>query len=208
MSDKSNEQISNLMDGELEVNASQFLLKRMAADKSLSQTWENYHLVKSCLQKEGKEPLVIDIASRVSAELLGMQQQPTILMDKPVINKWLKPVMGIAIAASVAFMSVLMIQNQQIDGLNELPDLNIAGNVEVNQPIIKPVITANYANSGRSIVSPPAMLTRFPSVSAASNSLNYGQGLSNSSNMPYMIILNQSVKNKTLSPMQNKDLSD
>ena len=49
MSDKSNQQISNLMDGELEANASQFLLKRMAADKTLSQTWDNYHLIKSCL---------------------------------------------------------------------------------------------------------------------------------------------------------------
>lgn len=51
MSDKSKQQISNLMDGELEINASKFLLKRMAADDSLSETWNNYHLIKSCLQK-------------------------------------------------------------------------------------------------------------------------------------------------------------
>ena len=69
MSDKAKQQISNLMDGELEINASKFLLKRMAADDSLSQTWDSYHLIKSCLQKEQNQPLVVDIAFRVTEQL-------------------------------------------------------------------------------------------------------------------------------------------
>lgn len=202
MSDKSNEQISNLMDGELEVNASQFLLKRMAADKSLSKTWENYHLIKSCLQKEEQELLVIDIASRVSAEL-GLQK-PDVIIDEPVINKWLKPVMGLAIAASVAFMSVLMVRNQQVEGVQ--PALNMAGKTDISQPIMKPSISANYANGGRAIVSPPVMLSRFPSVTAANN--NYSQDMTASTQMPYMIIINQPAQSKPLSPIKNKGVSD
>lgn len=202
MSDKSNEQISNLMDGELEVNASQFLLKRMAADKSLSKTWENYHLIKSCLQKEEQEPLVIDIVSRVSAEL-GLRK-PDAIIEKPVINKWLKPVIGFSIAASVAFMSVLMVRNQQVEGVE--PNMNIAGKASINQPLIKPSISANYANGGRSFVSPPTMLSRFPSVTAAKNT--YNQDMSASTHVPYMVIIDQSVQEKRLSPMKNMDVGD
>ncbi len=212
MSDKSNQQISNLMDGELELNASQFLLKRMASDKSLSQTWQNYHLIKSCLQKESQEPLLIDVASRVSVKL-GLQVDE-IIVQKPSVNRWLKPIMGLSIAASVAFMSVMMIQNQMIQN-QQIEGVELASAVnpmivksEIN-PLIKPSIVANMANGNTSIVSPPALLSRFPSA-PANNSYGYNnmQGFSNNANMPYILIINQSSNNKHLSPMRINGLSD
>lgn len=208
MSDKSNQQISNLMDGELELNASQFLLKRMASDKSLSKTWESYHLIKSCLQKESQEPLLIDVASQVCAKL-GLQHDETVV-KQPVVNRWLKPLMGLSIAASVAFMSVMMIQNQQIDDLQPKIEGSLMVESGVNpsfNPSIQPNITASMANGNTSLVSPPALLSRFPSASA-NNSYGYTQGFSNNVNMPYILIINQSSHKKHLSPMKIKDLSD
>jgi negative regulator of sigma E activity len=202
MSDKSNQQISDLMDGELEINASKFLLKRMASDDALKHTWDNYHLIKSCLQKEKQEPLVIDIAMRVSEEL-GMPKNK-INVAKPVVNRWLKPIMGIGIAASVALMSVFMLQNQQIEGISPAVQTNIA-QTSAFKPI-KTNISANVATSGKTIVPPPS-LSRFPSLSAQKTNY-YSQGNSKNINMPYMILISQPENQQNLSPMRIKNISD
>ncbi len=200
MSDKSNQQISNLMDGELEFNASKFLLKRMAADESLSKTWENYHLIKSCLQKKPHEPLVVDIASKVSQKLQG--QNITVGKIEPKLNRWLKPVLGVGIAASVAFLSVFMLQNQQVN----TPTATILANNAVPNPIIKPMIQPSLASAGKTFVPPPS-LSRYPSLSTKNN-YSSNQVLSQSMGMPYLIIINQKAKQHNLSPMKIKDLSD
>ena len=202
MSDRSNQQISDLMDGELDINASQFLLKRMASDDALKHTWENYHLIKSCLQKESNEPLVFDVASRVCEEL-GMPKNRTTTV-KPQVNRWLKPIMGIGIAASVALMSVFVMQNQQIDGLNTSVQTNIA-QVSTFKPI-KTNISANVATSVKAFVPPPS-LSRFPSISTQNN-INYNQGYSKNMDTPYLILINQSQDTQQLSPMRIKDISD
>ncbi|MBL4660273.1 MAG: hypothetical protein JKY19_07950 [Alcanivoracaceae bacterium] len=207
MSDKSNEQISNLMDGELEINASKFLLKRMATDESLSNTWDSYHLIKSCLQKESREPLIIDVAGLVCQQLSHKKCSSIkheIISTPPHIHRWLKPVIGVGIAASVAIMSVFMLQNQQVDGLQSESYINVAQN-NVVKPI-KTTISANVATSGKIIVPPPS-LSRFPSVSAG-NSYNYNQDFSHTVNMPYLLIINQKSDNRQLSPMRIKDVSD
>jgi negative regulator of sigma E activity len=210
MSDKSNEQISNLMDGELDNNASKFLLKRMASDDALSKTWDSYHLIKSCLQKEKNQPLIIDIAGRVSEQLGLLKDKQEIAAQEPQMKRWLKPVFGVGIAASVALLSVIMLQNRQIgtpiNGLATSGSASIA-QTTVNLPI-RTNISANVATSDKTIVPPPS-LSRFPSVSSK-NTYNYNQGYSHNINMPYLIIINQPVNNanKQLSPMRIKDVAD
>ena len=209
MSDKSNEQISNLMDGELEINASKFLLKRMAADKSLSEKWESYHLIKSCLQRQAGEPLVIDVAAKVCQELSQQYDDNSQTFEsdgkQSNLHKWLKPVLGMGIAASVAFMSVFLIQNKNDTGMisNEQPTIAL-------QTGLKPLpvnISANIVSGSQAIVSPPASLSRFPSVSAK-NTFNYNQGFSQTNTMPYLIILNQNEAKKQLTPLRINNISD
>ena len=207
MSDKSNEQISNLMDGELEINASKFLLKRMAADKSLSKTWDSYHLIKSCLQKKSQMPLIVDVASKVIEQLSHEHlhfQNHKVIPQESRINRWLKPVIGVGIAASVAMMSVFMLQNQQLDGM----ELNSAINIVHNNGIkpLKTIISANVATSGKTIVPPPS-LSRFPSISAK-KLYDYNQGISHNMNTPYLIIVDQTTGKQQLSPMRIKDVAD
>lgn len=203
MSDKSNQQISNLMDGELETNASKFLLKRMASDDSLKKTWENYHLIKSCLQKDKQDPLVFDVASRVCEEL-GMPKHET-MKSKPHVNKWLKPIMGTGIAASVALMSVFILQNQQIDVLDPIVQNNVVQNTAIKP--MKTSISANVATSG-SVIVPPPSLSRFPSVSSKNISNYSNQGFPQNSQMPYLIIINKTTDQLQLSPMRIKNISD
>lgn len=213
MSDKSNEQISNLMDGELEVNASKFLLKRMASDDSLSQKWDKYHLIKSCLQKEKQEPLMVDVASRVTAQLIkdsNSVNSPLNIEVKPKasrLHKWLKPVMGLGIAASVAFMSVLMIQNQGVEnGAEPILNNTFVGTTPANSFLENNIsASATVVASGKTILPPPS-LSRFPSLSAKNTNINYMQNV----NTPYLIIINQSTQNtnKHLSPIRIEDISD
>ncbi len=205
MSDKSNEQISNLMDGELDANASQFLLKRMAGDIHLSEKWESYHTIKSCLQKNDQEPLVIDVSSRVCDFLLNQQQpnrQEPLINQNKVVSSWLKPLIGMGIAASVAFMSVVMLQNQKSPSLNTtLASTTIVNEKSVPQAVFQPQISANMAASSQSIV--PLYLSRFPSVSAKNKNVqNY------SDNAPYFYNIPVSSKVKNVTPLRAKDISD
>ena len=217
MSDKSNEQISNLMDGELEVNASKFLLKRMASDEALSKTWDNYHMLKSCLQKEASVPM-IDVAKSVSQQLMHESNGSNIITNeikKPKIHKWLKPVMGLGVAASVAFMSVTMLQKQQIKGgdINGIDTPIIASNnapIDVSNPILQTNINATTAASNTTLIPPPS-LSRFPSVSSQSNGFNQGQFYAGQGQAPYIIIINKSAEtnqNNQLSPIRIQDVSD
>ena len=211
MSDKSNEQISNLMDGELEVNASKFLLKRMASDESLSKTWDNYHLIKSCLQKESVEPM-IDIAARVTQELESENTrlpQHSSTIKKPHINRWLKPIMGLGIAASVAFMSVTMLRNQQVDVTNTPVIENTIARNEITNPILQTNINATIAGGETALVPPPS-LSRFPSLSAQQQN-NINQIPTYNNQAPYIIFINKSAtakNNKQLSPIRAQDISD
>lgn len=108
MSDRSHEKISVLMDGEMDPNAIRFLVKRMVSDQALSQTWNRYHLIRGCLQKQANEPLVINVAEQV-LERLGVRDYA-----EPVqaagLQRWLKPIAGVGIAASVALTAVLLVQ--------------------------------------------------------------------------------------------------
>jgi len=212
MSDKSNEQISNLMDGELEINASKFLLKRMASDDSLSKTWDNYHMIKSCLQKEVSEP-VIDVAKSVTQQLMHETDDSLIQtqhIEKTRIHKWLKPIMGLGIAASVAFMSVVMLQNQQVKGIDNPGGENTVAQLEVTNPILKTSINATTAASDRTLIPPPS-LSRFPSVNSQQNGFNQGQYYAGQGQTPYIIILNKTATNdqeRQLSPIRIQDVSD
>ncbi len=112
MSDRSHEKISVLMDGEMEPNAIRFLIKRMVSDQQLAETWNHYHLIRGCLQKSPQEPLMVDVAEQVLARLgvreYHQQEAPS------QQRRWIKPVAGAGIAASVALTALLMWQQPQV----------------------------------------------------------------------------------------------
>ena len=142
MSDKSNQNISELMDGEFDAHSSRFLLKRMLSDETLSETWDRYHLLRNYLQKEHDAPLQNNMGQQV-CQMLGQEQ----ITEQESVEEpgrfWLKPLVGSAIAASVAFMAVFTFQalNQPDDPLN---------NLSSQQLVVENVRTANQ------LIEPPA----------------------------------------------------
>jgi len=94
------EHLSSLMDGELSQETGLFVARRMSADSELGQTWERYHLIRECLRRPGGKWSALSLSVDVEAV------QP-VAIEPP--RRWLKPLSGLAIAASVAAMAVLVV---------------------------------------------------------------------------------------------------
>jgi len=124
MSKETLEHLSSLMDGELTRDTGLFLTRRLSADAELGRTWERYHLIRDCLRQPGAGMPVVTLSARMKSALEAEAAEP---VATPV-RAWLKPVAGLAIAASVALMAVVAV------GPN--PELNpvAPAQLEASQP--------------------------------------------------------------------------
>ena len=69
MSTETKEQLSALMDGELERDRMRFLLKRLAGDSSLAPRWTRYHVARLSLRRQHFAPFAGGFADAVMARL-------------------------------------------------------------------------------------------------------------------------------------------
>ena len=102
MNQQIQEQLSALMDGELQRDETLFLLRRADHDHSLLQRWSGYHLVRLALRRQEILPLRRDFCASV---MLGIEAGPA-----PVVARarpWLRWTSGGAIAASVAVAALV-----------------------------------------------------------------------------------------------------
>jgi sigma-E factor negative regulatory protein RseA len=101
------------MDGEIRDTDNQ-ALDGWSRDEGLRAAWGRYHLISECMR--GTLPRHMDpaLASRIA---VALRQEPAILApDVAAPRPWLKPLAGMAIAASVATLAVVGIQmNRQQD---------------------------------------------------------------------------------------------
>lgn len=105
MSKETREHISCLMDGEVSREASRFLVRRLGSDIELSATWARYHLVRDCLRNQDGGIAQEDLGSRVSRAL----ENEEVATPRLAVSRWLRPVAGAAIAASVALVAVMAV---------------------------------------------------------------------------------------------------
>jgi sigma-E factor negative regulatory protein RseA len=119
MSKETLEHLSSLMDGELSRETGLFLTRRLSTDQELSQAWRRYHLIRDCLRQPGGRVPLVDIA-RCMRNALGQETLAT-----PVAagrNRWVRPVSGLAIAATVAVMAVIAIGPGQREATDPVPE--------------------------------------------------------------------------------------
>ena len=141
MSEQQKETLSALFDGE----TSEFETRRLLSeldDEQRSQ-WRNHQIVRDSINKSlDASVMSINIADAVAAEIAN---DPAPVIEAPAqataandqnINKqqsWLKPAVGFAAAASVAFIAVIGVQ-QQDSGINGANTSFVAnGNVSASQ---------------------------------------------------------------------------
>ena len=132
MSKESLEHLSRLMDGELSRETGLFMTRRLSSDKALCETWERYHLIRDCIRQPGSKQIVTGMCVRINASLETE--------DAPVVspwhkNRWLKPLSGLAIAAGVAMMAIVVTAPQP-DGQPAIPETGVS--TAANQPFVSP----------------------------------------------------------------------
>jgi sigma-E factor negative regulatory protein RseA len=129
MSKETREHLSALVDGEIGRETSRFLVRRLGADNELRATWTRYHLVRDCLRHQDGSIAGEDLCARVSRAL--EDEQPVERSAKQAAS-WLKPVAGLAIAASVALMAVVAV-GPGMPGTSQAPG-ELAGTEQFTSP--------------------------------------------------------------------------
>ncbi len=96
------EQLSALMDGELEGSEKAFLLRRLAHDQELKGCWDRYHRIRETLSEPQGPRRSMDFADRVMAAIEA-DDQPRIAARtvRPQRAGW-RQAIGAAMAAGVA----------------------------------------------------------------------------------------------------------
>ncbi len=105
MKETIDEQISAWMDGELPAEQQALLLARLQREPGLRARWDRYHLIADALHCRLPDRLAPDLADRVMAAL---DDEPPARGGRHL--RWLRPLGGAAIAASVALAAVLVAQ--------------------------------------------------------------------------------------------------
>ena len=157
MSKESLEHLSGLMDGELSREAGSFLTRRLFSDEAMCEKWERYHLIRDCIRQPGSKQLVTGLNIKLS-EALKAEATPTVSAWRT--NGWLKPVSGLAIAASVAVVAIMVAAPQP----GQLPgEADTALATPANQPFVSPNTVASPVSQAASFA---------PAQQANSNRLN------------------------------------
>jgi sigma-E factor negative regulatory protein RseA len=110
MTEKYAEKISMLMDDELQGQEASNLIDGIKHDEWLRQCWERYHLVSDALKNNLPTLVKHDLAARLS-KALDAEQTYRIIPHRPqnsTATTYFKPVMGLALAASVAVVAFLL----------------------------------------------------------------------------------------------------
>jgi sigma-E factor negative regulatory protein RseA len=103
MNQQIHEQLSALMDGELERDETRFLLKRLATEQELPLRWGRYHVVRQSLRRQDLPALAPGFAEAVMARL---DHEPGV--QTHAVTPWLRWGAGGAIAASVAVAALVL----------------------------------------------------------------------------------------------------
>ena len=126
MSDDIRERLSALVDGELTEYEAVGMLDRLNHDVELKQVWERYHLVSDVMRNNLPGVTSVDLVGQVRQSL---DAEPVALLPTRRRRIGLKPLAGLALAASVAVVAVLAFRGQP--GLEQPEGEAIARSAEV-----------------------------------------------------------------------------
>lgn len=115
MSEETFKSLSALVDGELSAEEGNSLIRKLCKDDELKAQWEREHRVRDAMQGQLNPMLDAGFADRVSA---AIADEPVIIapqaapaeQPKPAPRQFNKPFAGLAIAATVAAVSMLVLQ--------------------------------------------------------------------------------------------------
>ncbi len=109
MTDQVKDQISALLDDELDARESGLLLVRLGKDSELTAVWERYNLIGDCIRGSLPDRIIPGFADRV-AEAIGRNEAAEQVVHASRSKRW-RPAAGLAVAASVAMVALIALNS-------------------------------------------------------------------------------------------------
>jgi len=113
MSEQIREQVSAFLDGELPHSETDLLLKRLMRESELRASFGRYALMGESVRGSGTARLSHGFAARVNRVIDGEPRVPNIPLPIPRLQRW-RPFAGAAVAAGVAAIAVLALQQRAV----------------------------------------------------------------------------------------------
>lgn len=141
--EKLGEQVSALLDGELSTDAAVEVLDALSWDDELRGRWERYQLVREAMRNSLPKYIGPDLAGGISRKLeaepaiLAPQRQPT------RFHPALKPAAGLAVAASVALLTIAGLRSLTENSVPVSPVSVATVDQEVGAQSTAPVLASN-----------------------------------------------------------------
>jgi negative regulator of sigma E activity len=110
MSEQIREQVSAFLDGELPDTETELLLKRLTRDGELRESFGRYALIGEAVRGAGSQILTRGFASRVNLAIDGEPAQAPAHAQPANVSRWWRPLAGVTVAAGVAAVAILALQ--------------------------------------------------------------------------------------------------
>lgn len=123
MNDALKMQVSAFVDGELPENETELLVRRLSQDYELRQQVADYLSVGRVMRRESGVAGIERLRDRISAELDERPSQDN--ADRAPVSdpsRLLRPLTGVAIAATVALIAIVGLRQTPEPGVDEIPD--------------------------------------------------------------------------------------
>jgi sigma-E factor negative regulatory protein RseA len=115
MSDQIREQVSAFLDGELPSSETELLLKRLTRDAELRQSFGRYAVIGETLRGGSYASLSLTFAARVNRAIDGEPAAPGLPTPRAQPMRWWRPIAGTAVAAGVAAVAVVALQQRAVE---------------------------------------------------------------------------------------------
>jgi len=136
MSEQIREQVSAFLDGELPNTETELLLKRLTRDGELRESFGRYALIGEALRGAGSPILTGGFASRVNLAIDGEPVQVPGHAHQARATRWWRPLAGVTVAAGVATVAIVALQQRAISPGLRVASAPTALNAEVPQSIV------------------------------------------------------------------------
>lgn len=116
MNEELDSQLSAMFDNELPAAECELLARRLSRDDELKARWSRYAAISATLRAEGGARLNANLAVRVSQ---AISVEPAVVtrsapiahpLQRKLAARWMRPVGGVALAASVAAAAILFLR--------------------------------------------------------------------------------------------------
>jgi sigma-E factor negative regulatory protein RseA len=159
MSEQIREQVSAFLDGELPSSETELLLKRLMRDAELRESFGRYALIGESMRGTASVPVTRSFAARVNGAIDGEPATAAPPAVRVRANRWWRPFAGAAVAAGVAAVAVVGLQQRAVE-----PALRAALPVSAQNVAAKPKEALSYtvpAVPEAAAVLPAARLTNY-----------------------------------------------